>query len=332
MSSSERRIPFATRLFLFLSPLPRGSRRGFFLGGRCFTPKHLTLSSAPRLRFLFALLLASTPCPASEPVRLTHDGARKLTPAFAPGGEEVVYASHELPNLVALMRLKLKDGTRDRVLPDIANHQFDPALSPDGRRLAYGRATGSPQMELVIRDLRQSSEVVFRPRDTRATARQPSLAPDGSRVAFSLTDVGGPQVASVDAKGQDLRILSASAGASGWPAYSPDGSRIAFASSRDGDFEIYVMDADGSSVRRLTHSPGRDLRPSWSPDGSRVAFTATRDGDEEVYVMDADGSNTRNISRHPSRDTDPAWHPDGLRLAIVSDRDGGSDLYLIGVD
>jgi TolB protein len=283
---------------------------------------------------LTGLGLAMGPAGASEPVpmRLTHDGARKMGITFIEGGESIAYAAHERPNLVALYQVSCRDGSRrDRVLPGVVNHQFDPSFTPDGRHLAYSRTATSPQSVLMIRDRREQSEAVFRPVDSRATVRYPSIAPDGSRVVFSLSDVGGQRIASVDRAGQGLTILAASAGINGWPSFSPDGRRIAFSSSRDGDLEIYAMDADGSHVVRLTHSPGRDVRPAWSPDGKAIAFTSARDGNEEIYLIAADGSHPRNLTRHPGRDTDPAWHPGGRRIAFVSDRDGQSEVYLMDV-
>lgn len=265
----------------------------------------------------------------AEAVRLTTDGARKLAPVFPGSGDEVVFATREAPNLVAIVQLRLGDGTRRRLHPNVVAHQFDPAFTRDGRYHAYAMSANAPQMVLVIQDRRDRSEATFRPRESRATARNPSIAPDGSRVIFSLSDIGGHQIASVNAHGKDLKSLTHSAGMNAWPLYSPDGREIAFGSSRSGDFEIYVMNADGSKPRRLTHGPGLDVRPAWSPDGSRIAFTSNRDGNYEIYVMDADGTNVRNVTSHPARDDHAAWHPDGRRLLFVSDRDGGSDLYLI---
>jgi TolB protein len=284
-----------------------------------------------RIAVVLALLGAGS-ASAAEPVRLTRDGARKMAPTFIDRGDTLVYAAHARPNLVALVQVSLRDGASERVLPKVVNHQLDPAFSTDGRYLAYSRTATSPQSELVIRDRREQREATYRPQDSRATVRHPCFSPDGSRVVFSVSDVGGQQVAVSDLKGQGLTILAPSAGISGWPAYSPDGKRIAFASSRDGDLEIYVMNSDGSQLRRLTRSDGRDLRPAWSPDGKRIAFSSSRDGNEEIYLIDADGSNARNLTHDPGRDTDPTWHPDGRRIAFVSDRGGQSDIYLIDLE
>jgi TolB protein len=280
----------------------------------------------------FAIVVALFPlvaAPGDEPARrLTTDGTLKLGPVFFNNGAEVAFATHEVPNLVSIVCFKLSDGSRRRQHPTVVSHQFDPAFSPDGRYHAYARSSTSPQLVLVIQDTRDKKESIFKPRESRASARNPSFAPDGSRVVFSLSDIGGHQIVSVDAWGQDLKRLTSAAGMNAWPVYSPDGRKIAFGSSRSGDFEIYVMSPDGSDLHQLTHNPGFDARPAWSPDGKRIAFTSNRDGNYDIYVMEADGSHPRNLTAHPARDDHAAWHPDGQRLLFVSDRDGGSDLYI----
>jgi TolB protein len=277
---------------------------------------------------VLAALSAEMSANGAEPTRLTTDGTLKLAPVFTNNGDEIAFSTHEIPNLVSIVSLRLSDHSRRRLHPTVVNHQFDPAFSRDGRFHAFGRSATSPQMVLVIQDTQEKKDSVFRPRESRATARNPSFAPDGSRIAFSLSDIGGHQIVSVNPRGEDLKYLTKSAGMNAWPAYSPDGRKIAFGSSRGGNFEIYLMNADGSDIVSVTQSPGLDARPAWSHDGKRIAFTSNRDGNYEIYVADADGSNPRNATASPARDDYPAWHPDGRRLLFVSDRDSGSDLYL----
>jgi TolB protein len=281
-----------------------------------------------RILVILITLASGTAASGAEPVRLTRDGTFKLGPVFKGGSDQVAFATHEVPNLVSIVCVKLSDGSRHRLHPSVVNHQFDPAFSRDGRYHAYGRSSTSPQMVLVIEDTLAKKDSVYKPRESRATARNPSFAADGARVVFSLSDLGGHQIASVNLQGQDLKHLTHASGMNAWPVYSPDGRKIAFGSSRSDDFEIYVMNADGSDVVRLTRSPGFDARPAWSPDGKRIAFTSNRDGNYDIYVVNADGSNPVNATSNPSRDDHVAWHPDGRQLLFVSDRDGGSDLYL----
>ena len=268
---------------------------------------------------------------AGEPERLTQDGRLKKDPVFVEGGEAIVFAVTESPERVSLMRLRLADRSVERLHPQAPTSEFEAAFSPDGRWCAFVQQREVTNVKLVIQDLRGNKEAIFDPGSDRAHLGCPSIAPDASRIIFSLPAPGGQQIVSVNMQGQDRRLLTNNSGIHNWPTFSPDGKRIAFSSSRDGDFEIYVMNADGSDVRRLTASRGRDIRPSWSPDGRRIAFTSARDGDEEVYVMDADGSGLVRVTHHPERDGDPIWHPDGRRLVTVSERDGQFDLYLVEV-
>ena len=103
--------------------------------------------------------------------RLTHDGRRKLAPVFTAGGREVVFAAHDTPNLVALTHLKLADGSRERLHPALAAHQFDPCFSAEGRYHAFVLSATSPQLVLVIQDTKERTEATYRPRDARATGR-----------------------------------------------------------------------------------------------------------------------------------------------------------------
>jgi tol-pal system beta propeller repeat protein TolB len=268
------------------------------------------------------VFVMSLPAPKS----LTADGGWKLAPCFAPDGRSIVFCAHVKPNLVALVRLVPETAARETVFPSVVDHQFDPAISPDARLVAFAMSASSPQLVLSIRDLRERTESQFRPRDARATARTPRFTPDGRRIVFCLSDEGGQQIASVDRGGKDLKRLTASAGTSCWPSISPDGREIVFSSSREGHFQLYVMNADGSGVRRLSHSATRDMRPAWSPDGRWIAYVGTRGGNHDIHLVRPDGSETRRLTDSPERDDFPAWSPDSRRLVTLAQRSGAYDL------
>jgi Tol biopolymer transport system component len=267
---------------------------------------------------------------SAEPKRLTSDGRLKSDPVFVKDGEEVVFTVLESPTQTCLMRLKLADGSVERFNPGATSSEFEPAFSADNRYCAFVHSRGNLNLTLIIRDTKLKKDATFDPGGGFAGMRHPTLAPDGSRVVFSMANVAGAQLISVDNQGKDRKDLTRTA-LNQWPAFSPDGKQIAFSSSRDGDFEIYVMDADGGNVRRLTKSPGLDARPAWSPDGKRLAFTSNRSGHYEVILMDADGANPRRLDTGAERDDHAAWHPDGKQLLLVSERRGRSDLSLVAV-
>lgn len=284
------------------------------------------------ISIFFLVVISASSLAAAEPRRLTTDGTRKLAPAFIEKGEAVIFAAHDVPNRVSLLRMRLSDGKQERVDSSLTAHQMDADVSADGRYLAFVLTYTSPQSILVIRDLKEATESRFIPREARGTVRTPKISPDMQRVVFTLSDPGGQQIAAVDIKGANLKRLTESTGTNAWPTVSPNGRQIAFCSSREGSFHLYVMNAEGGDVRQLTDHPLRDTHPAWSPDGRRIAFTSARDGNLEIYTIKADGSDLRRITHHADRDDFPVWHPDGKRLMIVSERAGDSDLYLIDAD
>src|SRR5262249_13789170 len=150
---------------------------------------NLCEATAKHTLALCLLALCSLWAGAGEPQRLTNDGRLMLAPAFA-SSHEIVYSVHEAPNLVALVRFNMKDGSRVRLHPTVAAHQFDAAFSRDGRYHCYAMSAASPQLVLVIHDLKEKQERTFRPRDSRAVVRCPSIAPDGKRIVFGLSDLG----------------------------------------------------------------------------------------------------------------------------------------------
>jgi Tol biopolymer transport system component len=93
-------------------------------------------------------------------------------------------------------------------------------------------------------------------------------SPDGTRIAFSAPEFGGPRSSNVYAIGVDgkgLRQLTHDRGGKvndGLDSWSPDGKKIAFVSNRSGTYEIYSMNADGTGVTQITRGPEAHLA-SW---------------------------------------------------------------------
>ncbi len=159
----------------------------------------------------------------------------------------------------------------------------------DDREIYRMNADGSDERPLTVTSSRFSDE-------------QPSISPDGTKIAFASNRH--------------------------WDTTGVD------------QLDIYVMNADGTGEpRRLTFdaAPTYPLEtqsqdPAWSPDGTRIAYESTRgfEGKGEIFVTNADGSGEPiNASNDPDWDTDPAWSPDGTQITFTSERAGQRDIWAV---
>lgn len=202
-----------------------------------------------------------------------------------------------------------------------------PAWSPDGRFVAFGRATGPEQSKIAVADARGRARWMF----GEGHSGRPLWSPDGSRIAYSWSyaHVFGLSVA--DRDGSDGRAIASSPP---WPSYGPedpawsaDSRRVAF-DNGDGvslPQGIYTVDIENNSGGLLIP----DARePAYSPDGSSLA-AAGRAG---IVIAGIDGSNPR-VLPSSANGSWPAWSPDSSRITfvqnnsalVVADADGSGE-------
>lgn len=173
----------------------------------------------------------------------------------------------------------------------------DPAISPDGSRVAFVRGDATFVLDVAAE------------RTSRAApGTEPAYSPSG-RLA---TVVGGR--VTVDG-------VALANGRS--PAWTPDGRSIVFSSDRAGSWDLWRVPASGGEPERLTAEPGDELLPAVSPDGARIAF-ATGNG---IALIDGGGVHPLPLAlQAPSA---PAWSPDGSRLVVEAGGTAGTTLATV---
>ncbi len=195
----------------------------------------------------------------------------------------------------------------------VTNHQHgavSPAISPDF--LAYtGYATGFSSVILV--DLGGGSE--------RRIASTPGLnsgvafAPDGRRVALTMSFVGNPEIFVMDLMTSHAVCVTESVGTPSSPSWHPDGQRIIFSSNEGEGPQLYVVESDTENPAVHWACGYRfATEPEWSPDGKQVTFTVRLGNDFAVATRPYPAGRSKIVQHNAQHST---WSPDGGSLAYV---------------
>jgi serine/threonine-protein kinase len=221
----------------------------------------------------------------------------------------------------------LQLGRRTQVTLD-PGLELDPALSPDGKLIAYTTGAGGGG-GLRVRQVDGGAPIAV----TRGPARFPFWAPDGRRILFQSPR--GIEI--VPALGGASRVLVP--GLDGGPIpgpIAPDGRSFVFA-SRD---SLFLRPLDGGAT--LLVGVGREVHSlAWSPDGRWIAYVAGnsqfvggRDigniAPSAIWLVAAAGGTPVRVTDDQSLNVGPVWVSGGL-LIYISSRGGGRDVYQVAL-
>ncbi len=296
-----------------------------------------------------------------EAEQLTHAAGDVVQAEWASDGSAIAYATVAGQEL-ADVHVMGADGSDDRIacrgcaqvlgvggsdgdFRNVVSREMTAIyVAPGGDTVRVAISYG----DILINDSSRPGEpvVISRGEDRRDEAF--TWSPDGERLAFASSGVGGPRdgIYVMNADGSDFRQVTHpgppyASRPDTQPAWSPDGARIAFA-RYGGEFapgvpglgpsDIWIVDLDGSPERRLTPSARAGTSgatsPVWSPDGTDVGFLIDADpsgedtgiNETDIDVIGADGTGLRTLFSclaDDSFDRCPSsldWSPDGRSL------------------
>jgi Tol biopolymer transport system component len=211
-----------------------------------------------------------------------------------------------------------------------------PALSPDGRWLAYGSCRGPWTCDVEALPLDAAFQPAGPPRRlTREGFVLFGIAwtSDGRDLVYAASHSGAnvPYLwrLAISGGGRPERVdLAGSQGR--YPALARAGRRLAFSRGLS-DSDIWKIDVPGPP-RPVLQSTKIEYFPDLSPDGTRIAFSSDRSSDGlELFISESDGSNPVQLTDRLGREHGaPRWSPDGRWIAFgVQTESGDFDLLVV---
>ena len=214
-------------------------------------------------------------------------------PAFSPDGELIAFRSERDGGGIFLMGATGESVTR------LTDFGYDPAWSPDGKRLAVS-AQFSPHV---------------------------LIAPTGGAAELWLVDVAtGDRELLVDT--QALQ-----------PSWSPNGHRIAFwaIDEERTNRDVWTIPTNGGQAVPVTDDPAVDWNPMWSADGRYLYFSSDRRGTMNLWRVPVEET-SGELRGEPEPVTTPTPFAADLSRSSTGERiayaalSGSSNIYSIAFD
>lgn len=229
---------------------------------------------------------------------VTHDNTLATAPSWV-GRQTLFYTSYKLGK-PEIFSHSLATGER-RVVTRNNGNNFSPAVSPDGRRIAFiSNKDGWVDLYVANLDGSEARRLTKSPQDESS----PGWSPDGRWILFA-GKVGERRALykiSPDG-GEPVRIPTVGVSSPSEPDWSPDGRWIVFTSQYGGGFTICVVPAAGGAASPLVE--GED--PSWSPNSRTVVFARRAGGGRALSVLDVFTKQVKDVPRISGGSSQPSW-------------------------
>lgn len=270
--------------------------------------------------------------PGSFTVRL------KRKPVLWTGGIAVLIALGAFAIRNTLRPQAIQNEYHPYALANMSNAEYWPAISPDGRFVAYGWK-GKPNDNWDIYAKLIGTETVLRITDESTTELRPRWSNDGNFIYYIRYEKGTSTIFKKPViGGQEIRITEAPEFSFGDFDISPDEEWMSFNTrpEKDQPLGIQLINLKTGSSRIITNPPldfNGDIHPRFSPDGGKLAFIRERNpASMFLFTYDLQTELIQQISIDPISINGFDWTDKGQSLVYASDLSGMYKLWELNLE
>jgi Tol biopolymer transport system component len=162
---------------------------------------------------------------------------------------------------------------------------FDnPAVSPDGKRVAVVADDGRGFSDLVLYDAQTGKQPLFLSQG--ANLADPAWSPDGKMVAVTSYTLGNPRLLLIPIDGRASIPVKTPDGEPYRASYSPDGTWLVYTLRHEGKNDLHAVQMGATPKDIALTNDGASWNGVFSPDGKQMAFLREKDGIIDLYAMD----------------------------------------------
>jgi TolB protein len=272
-----------------------------------------------------------------------ENGARKVAHEFAAdiiaalGGQSVfgthIYFVSDRTGHKEIWAMD-PDGKNQRQITHFNSISIEPAVAPDGTKLAFTSFYRTNPAIFVfsvdpVRDLHFYNQQA-------SVNSSPSFTPDGNQIIYSSSAGGCCRIFMAGLDGRGFRPVTGPSSNDTEPKVNPrTGREVVFASGRSGPEQIYRMTVDGTDIERLSDGTGEAANPAWHPNGERIAYAWTRGyaaGAWNIFTMDVASRSYIQLTHGDGKNEHPSWAPDGTHIVFAKTRGRTSQIYTMLAD
>lgn len=228
------------------------------------------------------------------------------------------------------------------------NMNVSPAISPDGRYVAYMSEKDLFGIDLFLADAHTGE--VIRKLGSRITnpdidefsfiESAGTFSPDGKRFAFSVFSKGKNKLMILNVETGKTSELITMGDITEFTniTWAPNGDVVAFSGLKNGYSDIYTYDLNTKELTQLMDDLYSDFQPSFSRDGRYIVFSTDRiafDADSReveipmgLAMIDIETKEIETIDVFPgANNLNPQFSSSGNEIYFLSNRDGFRNMY-----